>query len=278
MDLRNSLWPGFLRGPLRRDAERGTIDMPAYFARHVFVHTHIPKTGGSSFVMGLRKILGPEHVCDLRAQSPSPHEMSGEEVDRIWALSGHFWFDTQERPIRRRKHHFLSIRDPVDRFISLYNFVREAKGHPGHDKYGILDIEDAFDYLKQHMPNAISNTICSMFGPRSSKLLRRGEPGLVRRFDLKVTFEEALPKIERHYALVIPTKRVDDALRGIADAFGVGPLHVERHNVGARKVTELSDRVRSELLALNREDSRLLEHFEPLFDQRLRNLPARLLR
>jgi hypothetical protein len=251
------------------------LDMPTYFARNVIVHTHIAKTGGTSFVEGLYKIVGKKHLHDVREKVPAPSEMPREQLRQIWVLSGHFLFDTQERPIARRKRYFLNVRDPVGRFISFYNYVVHSPSHPGHNKFGILDIEGAFDYLKENTPQVISNTICRMFGDRSPKGAPN-EPGKVLRPKRLVTFEEALEKMEPNYVLVVPMKRVDDAIRGLADVFGVELPSVERHNVGVKKVTEVSDRVREELLAMNVEDNKLIAHYEALFDAHLKDLANRL--
>jgi hypothetical protein len=254
----------------------GQLDPQRYFSRYVLVHTHVAKTGGSSFVSGIRDIFGEDRVYDLRGGFPSPFKMPPERVRQIWCLSGHFWYDTQERAIARRKRYIMNVRDPVDRFISLYNYVAASKSHPGYLKYGVLDIEDAFRYLKEHTPSAIANSISVMFGDRV-RTLRPRVPGRVVRPHRHVSFEEARDAMEKNFALVVPMARVNDALSGLGRTFGVdlpAPVH---HNIGTKKVTALSEEVRQELREMNAVDLQLIAHFEAKFDEHLKNLPARLL-
>jgi hypothetical protein len=258
-----------------RRAGSGQLDMTRYFSRNVFVHTHVAKTGGTSFVWGLRSILGPEHVYDINGGQPRPHKLSPKQLREIWVLSGHFWFDTQDRPIARRKRYFVNLRDPVDRFISCYNYVAKSKGHPGYEKWGVLDIEGAYRYLREKHPNAIFDRTCAMFGARRPSRRPR-LPGRPVRSARPVTFEEALARMDGHYALVIPMHRIDDAVRRIGAVFGVELPEVAHHNVAAKKITALSDEIRWELRERNAEDYKLMAHFEALFDQHLQDLPTRL--
>jgi hypothetical protein len=254
-----------------------TIDLLPYFLDNVFVHTHVEKTGGSSFVVGLRSILGKDHVYDIRGGFPRPYEMSPKELPEIWLFSGHFWFDTQERPIMRKKRYFLTIRDPIDRFISCYNYVAAAKSHPGHLKYGVLDLEGAYRYLRKNNPNAIFNRVSAMFGERASHT-EPGQPGRVVRGRRPVTFEEASAKMEKHYALVIPMHRIEDAVHRIGSVLGVDVPAVERVNVGIKRATELSRETLQEMQERNSEDYKLIAYFESAFDQHMADLPRRLIR
>jgi len=254
----------------------GELDMRRYFSRYLLVHTHIAKTGGSTFVTQLRGILGDEHVYDMRGGFAAPIKLPREDLAKIWCLSGHFWYDTQERPIARRKRYLVNVRDPVDRFVSLYNYVAAAKGHPGHNKYGVLDIDSAFQYLKHHTPNQVSNAVCQMFGERAFSPRPR-RPGRVINREAPVSFEQAKDIMEKHYALVIPMKRLDDAIQGLGKAFGLEIPVVPHENIGTKKVTAISEETRQELLEMNKEDYKLIAHFDGLFDQHLKDLPARLL-
>jgi hypothetical protein len=83
--------------------------------------------------------------------------------------------------------------------------------------------------------------------------------------------------MEKNYALVIPTKRLDDAIHGLGKAFGKDIPAVAHENIGTKKVTMVSEETRQELRAMNEEDYQLNAHFEALFDQHLEDLPARLL-
>ena len=251
------------------------LSMRQYFSRNVFVHTHLAKTAGTSFVSGHALDPWGRAMYDTRGGKPRVNELSVEQRRAIWLFSGHFWFDTQERPIRQHKRYFVIVRDPVDRFVSLYNYVAAAKSHPGHNKYGGINVEGAFRYLRDNTPNAMFNSVCAMFGDRAART-RPGQPGRVVRRSRPVLFEEARPVIEQHYALVIPMERIDDAMRRVGEVLGVNLTALDRHNVGIKKMTTLPDEVRQELQERNAEDYKLIAHFRSVFDSHLADLPIRL--
>ena len=241
------------------------------------MYTHIEKTAGSAFVVGARQILGEDHIYDLRGGNPRPMDMSPAELQKIRLFSGHFWYDTQERPIGRRKKYFMSIRDPVDRFVSYYDYVAAAPSHPGYNKYGTLPVEEAFAYLQKHNPNALYNRFCAMFGDRAPA--KPGQPGKPVRRREPVTFEQARAKIDLHYALVIPMRRMNDALLRLAEVFGAPPPATEPVNVAVKpKKTQLPDSIRRSLIEGNKEDYNLLKYCEAAFDENAKNLVARLTR
>lgn len=267
-----------------RTALPGEIELSQYFAENVFVHTHVAKTGGTSFIAGLRSILGRSHVYDLRGAKPEIADMTPEQVESIWLLSGHFWFDTRERALLRKRRYFMNIRDPIDRFISRYNYVAERKNHPGHMTFGRLDIDGAYRYLRDNNPNSIFNALCGMFGDDTAGAPARQRGKLLASTSKRVprrratTFEEVRQTTEDNYALVIPMHRLDDAVGRLGEVLGAEVKSVDHRNVGSKKSTEISDETRQELRERNSEDYKLIAHFEAVFDRYLEDLPARLMR
>lgn len=80
-----------------------------------FFFVHIPKTGGSSIITQLRKILGEGNICGFAGHCPA----SSAVVK--W---GREWFDKQFT--------FAVVRNPYDRFFSLYNFCMQTHKDPNY--------------------------------------------------------------------------------------------------------------------------------------------------
>ena len=52
-------------------------------------------------------------------------------------------------------------------------------------------------------------------------------------------FEQARDIMEKNYALVIPMKRLDDAIQALGKAFGLQIPAVAHENIGTKKVTAI---------------------------------------
>jgi len=90
---------------------------------------HIPKTGGSSFLTALGNIFGERRVRRLRYAE----EMAQAQIDRIVSdeiqdidcLVGHFPIHVFAKHLDTFRP-FTILRDPVDRVMSLFRFLKRA--------------------------------------------------------------------------------------------------------------------------------------------------------
>ena len=88
------------------------------------LHVHIEKTGGTALRMALQRALGPG-----ARRFPQHHESKLADIvpDEWDLISGHFGYG-RVKPLGGRV--VVLLRDPVDRFMSVYYYWREvhAKG------------------------------------------------------------------------------------------------------------------------------------------------------
>jgi len=104
------------------DAERLSQAKPVLFL-------HIPKTGGSSFLTALGNVFGERRVRRLR----DAEEMTQAQIDRIVSdeiqhidcLVGHFPIHLFANCLDTFRP-FTILRDPVDRVMSLFRFLKRA--------------------------------------------------------------------------------------------------------------------------------------------------------
>jgi hypothetical protein len=93
----------------------------AHIARPVF-HLHIPKTAGSSVTELVKTQFRPENICPYFHQA---HITGGEKWEAWQLFWGHLLL-----PLRDQLEDaivFTFLRDPVERFLSEYHYVRSCR-------------------------------------------------------------------------------------------------------------------------------------------------------
>ena len=85
-----------------------------------FIYYHVPKTGGVSF----RKLLEDSFRVNKILHITSPSKGETEEYLRQYKfIHGHFF--EGDLPVLNNYRKLISIREPISRCISTYNFLRE---------------------------------------------------------------------------------------------------------------------------------------------------------
>ena len=128
---------------------------------------HIPKTGGSSFLRVLGNVFGESRVRRLRAAD----EMAQAQIDRIVSaeiqeidcLVGHFPIHVFAKYLDRFRP-FTILRDPVDRVMSLFRFLKSAP-HSEIERLGLPERFGFDDFIESRVPENYAQTrnlICRM--------------------------------------------------------------------------------------------------------------------
>lgn len=87
------------------------------------IFLHIPKTAGQSVHAALVNAFGNEAVCPARVNDQL-RRMSITELNRYQVFSGHFDWSLLDC-IKGPKYVFTILRDPIDRILSFYFFLRD---------------------------------------------------------------------------------------------------------------------------------------------------------
>jgi hypothetical protein len=117
------------------------------FERPAFCFIHMEKTGGTTFHYAIK-----DHFAPDRVSSPHIFELGSlplQELASYDLVSGHFDYFTSSFIPRRLVLRASLFRDPVERLISLYRFLRShpaymRQGHVYMDLAGRLGPEDFF--------------------------------------------------------------------------------------------------------------------------------------
>jgi hypothetical protein len=122
---------------------------------------HIPKTAGLSLNHELKNVFG-KHYSIRFGDHTSVQKfriLSRDEIKKYNYITGHI--PLQQFRDKGIDYPVLTIiRDPVDRFLSMYQYLLEST-HPDHRNLNFTNIEDFIKYVKQNKEN---NVQCQFIG------------------------------------------------------------------------------------------------------------------
>ncbi len=232
-----------------------------YFDRRILFHTHIAKSAGTSIYDALADILGTDVVIS-RNQSPDPDtavaSLSSSRRGALKLLSGHFWYGTQERHFDRRPAYIGTVRDPIQRFVSLFHFVLASRNtHPLCREFEARGPDGSARWFFLERPR-FANEMSNSFGVR---------PGM-----------SPIDWVERRYAIVAPAARTDSLIAKLYGIFAPdSEPRVWRSNPAPSSGFTISAAVAEECRAAAGSDLQLCRQVEERYDEWLHNLADRLL-
>ncbi len=219
---------------------------------------HIPKAGGTSIknlllhnyarlyqdhhrrLNNLRESI--EGIGAIRALSAhAPMGFEKRLIDEFSALVPHNGqFDIRDAKIVR----FSITRDPIDRLVSTYNFVRSFPMHVLHKQAKDLDPDEFFVLMERERPREYSNLQCFFLS------------------GAKPTFVAARESMERNFAKVVDISAQSKLVDYLVQSLGLNrpPGDLPR-NASPNQIRrgDLTQRSLDRLLAANQEDLRLAD-------------------
>jgi hypothetical protein len=207
-----------------------------YLPRLCFLH--IPKTAGVSLVSALTFHYTRE--LSFRAGDPSSFmrlsELAYDKINQFRFVSGHFTLPFFRTKSSARWYFVTFLREPVDRLISAYNYVRADEAHPFHATFKGMEPPAFVDYVCSQ--SEFINVQCSYLAGK--------------------TAESVISSIERFCGLVGCTERIGMALPEISRVIE-RPLRPLRANVSKPGITrsDLGEDLIHRLEMVNSEDVKL---------------------
>lgn len=146
---------------------------------------HIPKAGGTTLKSIFYQTVGRDKCFkvwsggyDSNCSPNEFHMVNGKELKKYHAVVGHlpvrnFYSNTYINTLLNREkiHIITSVRDPIERLISLYNYSKLYTKHPNHklmqgvDPIKFISCQPAnqqYDFLKENDEQIITNLISTI--------------------------------------------------------------------------------------------------------------------
>lgn len=197
-------------------------------SRDALIFLHIPKTAG----MTLRALLASRYPArhtfvignDINADIERFVTMDDDSRARIRLLMGHMSFGLH-RFLPTGARYVTMLRDPVERVLSEYRFLKRNTLHPFHSRVASMSIHD---YLESGFTGQSSNGQTRLLSGSHEP----GRPGIAGREPLdEHHLARALGALDRHFLVAGIQERFDESLLLVSRALGwrLWPFFVSRN-------------------------------------------------
>jgi hypothetical protein len=218
--------------------------------RILFVH--VPKTAGMSLYYALARLVGERSAIRFAEGSKAVRErylaMDDQELRRHRLISGHLPLHVfMQKPLDDYRLITL-VRDPIERELSAYFYVKTWDKHPRHETMRDMDL---YQYLDERERKAGSRNLqCRVVG---------GAP----------SFEAARRAIDERYMLAAPVEYLDQFCAHLARRLGSAPLKLERSNVTSFRMSaaEVHPGIIERFRRLTRGDRELYRYVKAKFER-----------
>lgn len=235
----------------------------------VIVLTHIQKTAGNSIIAYLRRCLTVERIARIHEFEMSPREdierAVAEKFGHFDVLAGHIPFcrRVDELTAPRESINISILREPVDRVVSLYYYLRANASWLGQGqtiiekKITLESFANSEAYFDNHMVRMLCDLepIAVPLGACTKEML-----------------EQAKINIVKHFLLVGLTEQTPEFLAVLARLFCFSLEDVPSENVNKQR-SSISSVSKEALNAIAKHNSYDVELYE--FVQKLWNVTAK---
>jgi hypothetical protein len=232
----------------------------------VVIFLHAPKTGGTTLVRIIERQFASGSVLNLYDSSYGEELAAypADEIHRLRAVVGHFYFGVHAF-IPRPSFYITLLRDPVDRVISHYHFVRREPGHYLHQAANELSLREFVVACGADEPNNDQTRLLAGRYQAEGNAPCAGD-----------MLAAAKRNLREHIAVVGLTEEFDRSLLLMRRTFGWGKPFYVRENV-TKKLSRrelVSPETRSVIQDYNALDQEIYDDARSLFKERVRGQDA----
>jgi hypothetical protein len=224
----------------------------------VIIFSHIPKTGG----LTLRSIIDRQYRPDQIYKYPAHHQkeavknLSATQREKIKCVYGHCRFGIH-RYFRRPFRYITMLRDPVNRVISAYYYLKSSTNNKLYAKANRMSFEE-FIFSKD------DDIQTQLWNHQTRFLSGKHQP------DLNL----AKQNLRKHYAVAGITELYPHSVFLMKQALGWGNVNYTRQNVTKRRPQK--QQIPKELIHIIKQksalDLQLYDYAKQLLIRRINNL------
>jgi Sulfotransferase family len=220
----------------------------------LLIFLHIPKTGGTTLNSIFRKQFMRDKLFDhdnYQNKRMKLEDLTEEEKKQIQAIAGHYFYGIHHL-FNKRATYFTMLRDPIDRVISSYYYLRNT---PGFERIKRMTLEQ-FVLSEPQAHNLQTKMISGDIGKNPS-------------------IQKAMKHLQT-FSIVGVTERFNETLYLLQKEFRWIDTEYKKINITKRRpaVTDLDPSLIQLIKENNKLDIQLYEYSKKLLNKRLQALSA----
>jgi hypothetical protein len=235
-------------------------------ARQTVIFLHLPRTAGTTLHRIIERQVRPEGIFSIgwtEQESVQAYRgLSQARKAEIRMIRGHLAFGLHEF-VPGPSTYFTLLRNPIERVISYYYFIRRTADHYLYD-FALSEATTLEEFVESRAHINIDNAQTRML---SGKWF---EPGFGE--CTEDILEMAKENLQEHFAVVGLTERYDETLVLLKKAFGWRNVFYARQNVTASRPrqAELPSTTLDLIAQHNQLDRELYRYAVTLFEEGVR--------
>ncbi len=242
------------------------------------IYMHIPKCGGTTlnnvlennFDEDKRYYVNPKNI------SSSKRQLGGiENKSSIRLLHGHLCYGWHKL-LPKKCMYFTVIRDPIERVVSQYNYVRFRDDHSHYLSEIVNEKKMSIkDYVRSGICDEVNNGMVRLLsGVEDIVQEPYGESSIPYGTNDKTLLERALENVDRHFAFVGLQEHFDKSLLLLRERLSLDTVTYRRQNTGRRHYDKVhpDDDDREVIREYNELDIKLYRYMRTRFEEDIGSL------
>ncbi len=227
------------------------------------IFLHIPKTGGGTLAPVIQRQFSDHEVQTIDV-TPSVEqsirefrELPQEERGKIRCVTGHASFGLHKDLLGDTEYVTL-VRDPVERIISNYYYIRRTPGHRSYDSVVGQEMS-----LREFVESGVNAQV--------ENGMTRSISGDSYTQPDRTTLKQAKSNLREHFGVVGITERFDESLVVMKRRYGWKRVGYVKRNVTRSRPTkeDIEDETHHLIESKNQLDLELYEYGVSLFEEKL---------
>lgn len=228
----------------------------------VIIFLHLAKTGGYTLNSIISKQYDDNYdiIKPFTTRIPWPEYLQEEEKKRLEVLSGHFHFGIHKQLPQKKFTYITLIRNPIERIISFYYYIRNYKIHPEHHIFNQISL---YEFVTKE--RSFNKTLNQRTFNHQTRILSG-----TNNYDLKA----AKKNLENYFSIVGISERFDETLYVMEKKLGWKIDSYKKKNVTPNRpsVQEISEEIIDTIKKKNQKDIELYQFANKLLDKHLQQL------